>query len=128
VRISDEQPLPDAATGTSVIISDLKKDFGNLKSESTIQELSEIFAIYLKDYRNVQIRVDGSSLDPNLAIVEVWNQEMSSIVDDEGQSHGAALEVIEWRNQTRRTLYLCSESGFPLSQVDTRFHIGNFHF
>ena len=38
------------------------------------------------------------------------------------------LEIIEWRNVTTRGLYLCTEQGFPLSKVITRFHIGEFHF
>src|SRR5262249_22817576 len=29
---------------------------------------------------------------------------------------------------TKRALYLCNEQGFPLSKVDTRFHIGSFQF
>jgi len=29
---------------------------------------------------------------------------------------------------TRRSLYLCNAQGFPLSQVDSRFHVGDFHF
>jgi hypothetical protein len=36
--------------------------------------------------------------------------------------------VIEWRRQSRKALYLCNEQGFPLSQVDTRFHVGDFPF
>jgi hypothetical protein len=28
----------------------------------------------------------------------------------------------------KRALYLCNEQGFPLSQVEARFHVGDFHF
>ena len=38
------------------------------------------------------------------------------------------LHLIEWRSETKRTLYLCSETGTPLDQVETRFHIPGFSF
>jgi hypothetical protein len=31
---------------------------------------------------------------------------------------------IEWRSTTNRALYLCNDKGFPLLEVDRRFHIG----
>ena len=36
--------------------------------------------------------------------------------------------MIEWHRQTKRALYLCNEQGFPLSLVETRFHVGDFQF
>ena len=38
------------------------------------------------------------------------------------------MEVIEWRTDARRVLYLCSASGFPFDQVETRFHVPGFSF
>lgn len=53
---------------------------------------------------------------------------LSSVTDENGKQHPASLEVIEWRRQTKRALYLCDEKGLPLSQVETRFHVGDFQF
>jgi DNA mismatch repair enzyme (predicted ATPase) len=128
VRITDEQPAPTAAKGVTVVISELKRQFTSLKPENAVQELSEIFAIYLKDYRDVSITIGGEKIDPNLAIANAWEFELTPILDEQGKQHSVVLEVIEWRRQTRRTLYLCGEQGFPLSQVETRFHVGDFHF
>lgn len=128
VRISDEVPVAGAATGTTVVISELKRQFSSLKPENAVQELSEIFAIYLKDYRNVSITIAGERIDPDRAIAGTWNFELGPVVDEQGNSHPVNLEMIEWRGQTRRTLYLCNEQGFPLSQVETRFHVGDFQF
>lgn len=128
VRISDEQPAPGTPQGVTVVISEIKKQFTSLKPENAVQELSEIFAIYLKDYRDVSISIGGEKIDPNLAIAGVTNFDLTPITDEEGREHRVLLEVIEWRRQTRRTMYLCGEQGFPLSQVETRFHVGDFHF
>jgi hypothetical protein len=53
---------------------------------------------------------------------------LSDIIDEVGQVYPVSLEVIEWRTQTKRALYLCNEQGFPLSQVEARFHVGDFQF
>jgi hypothetical protein len=129
VSIGDEAPVNGRAqTGVTVVISDLKRNFVSLKPEHSAQEFSEIFAIYLKNYRDVAIVIGGERIDPATAIAKTWEHELTPIDDEEGQSHPVSLEVIEWRRQTKRALYLCNEQGFPLSQVEARFHVGDFHF
>jgi hypothetical protein len=128
VRISDEQEWQGPDKGVTVVVSELKKQFGLLKHDTAVQTLSEIFAIYLKNYRDVQIAVSREPIDPARAIAGEWQYALDPIQDDEGKEHAVSLEVIEWQRQTLRTLYLCNELGFPLSQVETRFHVGDFHF
>jgi hypothetical protein len=36
--------------------------------------------------------------------------------------------IIQWRTDTKRTLYLCSETGLPLDQVETRLHVPDLSF
>ncbi len=128
VVLSDETPVPTAVRGVTVVISEIKKNFLSLKQEQAVQDLSEIFAIYLKHYRDVSIKISGEKIDPDRAIAAHHDVSLKPIIDSEGQSHPVSLEVIEWRRQTKRTLYLCNEQGFPLSQVEGRFYVGNFHF
>jgi Histidine kinase-, DNA gyrase B-, and HSP90-like ATPase len=129
VRIGDEVAVAGGApTGMIAVVSELKQNFVSLKPENSVQEFSEIFAIYLKNYRDIAIIIAGERIDPAVAIANTWDVQLAPIPDDEGKLHPAALEVIEWRRQTKRALYLCSEQGFPLSQVETRFHVGDFHF
>lgn len=129
VRIGDEAPVNGRApTGVTVVISDLKRNFTSLKPESSAQEFSEIFAIYLKNYRDVAIIIGGERIDPATAIAKTWELDLTPIEDEEGNLHPTSLEVIEWRRHTKRALYLCNEQGFPLSQVEARFHVGDFHF
>ena len=92
-----------------------------------MQELAEIFALYLKDYRDLSILYEGTRLDPETAIATTRTEQLNDI-DEDGTVYPVELEIIEWRNVTTRGLYLCTEQGFPLSKVTTRFHIGEFHF
>jgi Histidine kinase-, DNA gyrase B-, and HSP90-like ATPase len=128
VRISDEKPAPDGArTGVEVTVSELHRDFRSLEPDTSVQELSEIFALYLKDYRDAKIAIEGMVIDPASGIASTKIFALHP-VKDEDKTHPAELEIIEWRSATKRALYLCNEQGFPLSKVDTRFHVGGFQF
>jgi hypothetical protein len=128
LRIGDEKEIKGANSGTIVVVSDLKRNFVSLRPENSLQELSEIFALYLKNYKSVVISVDGQRIDPALAIARSSESTLTPVIDDNGTTHPMSLEVIEWNRPTKRALYLCNEQGFPLSQVETRFHVGDFHF
>ena len=129
VSIGDERPVNGSSnTGVTVVVSDLKRNFVSLRPERSAQEFSEIFAIYLQNYRDVAITIGGERIDPATAIARTWELELSPIEDEDGNCHPVHLEVIEWHRQTKRALYLCNEQGFPLSQVEARFHVGDFHF
>ena len=128
VLISDEAKAPDGMKrGVTLTISELNKDYQTLASEAGIQELTENFALYLTDYKSVSLVVDTTRIDPARAIA---NRHIANLTDifEEGKSYPIRLEIIEWRSMTNRILYLCNENGFPLVQVDRRFHVGNFQF
>jgi len=128
VRITDEKPLKGGTPGTTVVVSDLKRTFASLEDDSAPQELTEIFAIYLRHYRDVSIQHCGTPLDSAGAIADEWPIKLGAIVDEGGKSHPLSLTVIEWKRKTKRTLYLCNEQGFPLTQVEGRFQTGDFDF
>lgn len=127
VHVTDEEPASVRRSGVTITIRELHKDFRSLTSEQGLQELTESFALYLSDYTNVSIVVDGHRLDPAplIASRQILPLEVQSIVE---LGHAASIEVIEWRNGASRSVYLCTEDGFPLLKVDRRFQIGDFHF
>jgi hypothetical protein len=127
VAISDEHGTPRRKPGVIVEITDLKRDFRGLHSEAGLQELAEIFALYLISYKDVTITVHGSAVDPARLITKREEISLSPINDGE-KAYPAHLQIIEWERETKRALYLCNSGGFPLSQVDARFHVGQFYF
>jgi hypothetical protein len=128
VAITEERSAPGQSSGVIVEITDIKRDFRVLESEEGRQELAETFALYLINYRDVSIYVAGGRLDPETAIAGQEKLPLPPIKDSGGAEFPAELHLIEWREDTKRTLYLCSESGFPLDQVETRFQVPNFSF
>jgi len=129
VVISDEEEA-DAEKRPGVILTILEphKDYRFLASDGGLQELTEIFALYLADYKNVSINVDGRRIDPSAVIASQGSVNLSDVVDDEGKAYPVRLDIIEWRSATNRALYLCNEKGFPLTEVERRFHVGTFQF
>jgi hypothetical protein len=120
VAITEAHDAPGQASGVIVEISDINRDFKVFSSEEGLQELAETFALYLINYKDVSIYVGGQRLDPETAIVGQEKLPLPPVKDSDGTEYPAELHLIEWRAGTRRTLYLCSENGFPLDQIETR--------
>jgi hypothetical protein len=103
VDISDESPAEaNKPRGVVVRISNLSRDFRSLKSLAGLQELNEIFALYLSDYKAVSISVDGAMLDPATAIASRSSVDLSDIVEEEIR-HPVSLEILEWHEETTRS-------------------------
>ncbi|KVL07214.1 ATP-binding protein [Burkholderia ubonensis] len=128
VRISDETKAKDATdTGVTLTIRNALKDFRTFTTEDGREELTEVFALYLADYEDTKIVLDGRAIDPGSAITDKKSFPLSDIEID-GKAYWARLQVVEWKSAGNRALYLCNQQRFPLVQVDRRFHIGQFQF
>lgn len=128
VEIGEDRLSKAQRTGVEVVISELHHDFRSLQSDDAVQDLTEMFALYLLNYRVVVIAIQGLKLDPKSAIAGSAAVNLSDVEDFQGKKHPARLEIVEWRRRTKRALYLCTWAGFPLSQLETRFHVGDHHF
>lgn len=113
VLISDEAKAPDGKPRAVVLtISELPKDYRAFTSDSGIQELTEIFALYLADYPHVSILIDTASIDPAKVLASRHAVALSDIAG-EGKAYPAQLEIIEWRSMTNRTLISMQREGLP---------------
>jgi hypothetical protein len=127
IRISDEtRAEAGKPTGAVVRISELHKDYQSLREETARQDLTEIFALYLTDYRSVKIEVDGAALDADSLIVS--RQCLPIAAEHEGQPVTGELELIEWVKSGSRALFLCNERGMPLLKPDRRFPASSHSF
>ncbi len=128
VRISEEvKAHPAKQRGVILTITELHKDYEVFLSDNGIQEITEIFALYLVDYKNVSISVGSNKIDPSKAIFGRQSLNLSDVSDGE-TSFPVRLEIIEWYSNTKRILYLCNDKGFPFSQADRRFQVGEYYF
>lgn len=127
VRITESQPAEEKRTGVRCVISELHKAYEFLRNDATLQELSELFATYLKNYPEVQIVLPAGKLDISVAIASSKALVLERIVVD-GIDYAVELEIIEWKNPTDRVLYLCNEAGLPLSQTEIRVQVPGLNF
>ena len=51
VRITDAEDVAAGESGVEIEVSELHREFRSLEPDNAVQELAEIFALYLKDYR-----------------------------------------------------------------------------
>ncbi|MCG7494716.1 ATP-binding protein [Thalassobius sp. Cn5-15] len=132
VRVTEPEEVEAAlGTGVEVVISELDKSYRSLQPEHSVQSLSEVFAFYLTDYKEVSIYVEGNKLDPSNAIAEKVRFTLDPIIDGEGddaKSHPVTLDLIEWKSSQDRWFFLCGEHGFPFQRVKPRFHASGHKF
>lgn len=127
VRITDPEESPIKRTGVRCVISELRKAYEFLQSGNIRQEMSEIFATYLKNYKDVQISLPTGKLDVAVAISANKVITLDSITED-GIEYPVELDLIEWKSTTGRVLYLCNEAGLPLSQTEIRVQAPGLNF
>ncbi|WP_186511047.1 ATP-binding protein [Caenimonas sedimenti] len=127
VSISDEAEAPGAKRGVTLTITEPHKDFRTFVSEAGLHSLTEVFALYLADYTDVQVTIGGHRIDPKAVIS---NRKSFNVADIQAGdvTHSAKLEIVEWKGVSNRALFLCNEKRFPLAQADRRFHVGDFQF
>jgi hypothetical protein len=127
VRIGKPHSLPpNAQTGVEVKIIEPYKDW-QLSAPGLIQELCEIYALYLTDYPTARIDVAGSRLDPS-TLIQLRKTFTLPAIPDGDKALNTTLEVVEWKTRTERMLYLCSTDGFPLHRIAPSIQAPGFEF
>jgi hypothetical protein len=128
VQIGDEAPAAlGSRRGVIATVSELDRDFRSLRSDNVVQELSQIFALYLRQYPDVQIYFDGSLIDPAAAVHHAEAYPLPNVTAD-GETFPASIEIVEWRMQTERRLFFCDEAGFPLDSTVPGIQAPGFSF
>ncbi|WP_421896339.1 ATP-binding protein [Marinoscillum sp.] len=128
-QISDEKKSDKDHTGVTVTINELDRNFKSLEQENATQPLSENFAIYLRNYKEVKIGFDGVRIDPQSIIESEKSFSLTNVEDDSGQKYTMDLEIIEWKTKSKKIMHLCNEKGFPYAPVsERRFHSQGYDF
>ena len=117
-----DTPSPGPATGTEVMISDIRTSLGSLLDTSwVVQQLASHFALYLKAYPNVRIYFQGLLVNPVIVQHACHTYHLKS---SEGSK--AELQVIEWKTkQGRGKIIFCNTDGFALHEVDAAVRPGS---
>lgn len=125
---TDPVPASKHKTGTEVAISNIEKAFKTLRGPDALQAIAEEFAIYLRQYTDVEIIYDGARIDPALAERDHEEYVLEAITLDDGRIIAPTLLVIEWKAETERALYLCDAAGFALERTIAGIQAPGFNF
>lgn len=126
-----EDPAPTDAgrpPGTTVTIRDIRAELPSLLTPGVAEGLTEQLALYLMQYTDVTVRLNGVALDPMSAVAEMREIPLSPVTLKSGEVAEGDLTVVEWKSSVSRTLVLCDEAGFPLHEVTPGVQAPGFHF
>ena len=129
VEVDDDAPAQvSLGRGVLVTVTELDRDFRSLRSPGIVEELAQIFALYLRQYPTVKINYDGTLIDPRSVEDRTEEYDLPQITTPEGESFSASIEIVEWKMSTERRLYFCNGNGFPLDDTQPGIQAAGFDF
>lgn len=112
--VSDPKEASETPTGMTALILNPEPCVDGLRGDKARQDMTDIFALYLRQYPEVHIVYDGAPLDPAMAEDRVTDYDLGAFVTESGERIHAALTVVEWLIPGKRGVLLCDASGFAL--------------
>jgi hypothetical protein len=113
----DSGPSPhDGPTGTTLRVANITAQADNeLNRPELAESLAADFALYLRQYPDVEIRVRGILVDPS-------SQHLPPVdlpVNVDGLDDTVTVTFIEWKKKLKGTqhIYLCDENGAALLDI-----------
>jgi hypothetical protein len=125
--ISGSPQKTSRPTGVTVSVTELNPTTNALLKIDALDRVGEKFALYLNQYRDVEINFCGSLIQPQTYIVSIEKFTLSPIFDDE-RTFEAEYDIVEWAVRSERRIYLCDAEGFPLAERNPRFHVPGLDF
>lgn len=120
-ELSDPGPAePDAAPGMCVEIIGLDERVNGLRGVKAREEITDLFALYLRQYPDTRIVYDGAPLDPATVEDRTTEGDLGEFVMENGARTSAVLTIVEWTLPGKRGIVLCDEQGFALEPARPR--------
>lgn len=126
--LTDARGCPRKKPGMVVDITDLPPNAELLRGVKAQQEVTDIFALYLRQYPDIRILYDGVPIDPANAEEQINEYDLGEMILENGERVTAQLTVIEWNLPGKRGVYLCNEDGFMLYNALPRLHFRGFSY
>lgn len=126
--ISNAKGAPGSETGMTVSILDPPLNCGVLLGVKALQEITDIFALYLRQYPGVRLIYNDTVIDPANAEQGFSRYPLDEMVMENGERVTAELEVVEWNLPGKRGVYLCDEHGFTRHNALPRLHFRGFSY
>lgn len=127
-NVSNATGSPGEPSGMVVEITNPPDAAGVLRGVKAQQEVTDIFALYLRQYPDVRITYDGIPVDPANSEQDSFDYLLDELVMENGERVIAVLTVVEWNIPGKRGVYLCDENGFMLNSALPRLHFRGFSY
>jgi hypothetical protein len=116
-KVNSTELSPSAGhKGTTVTVFNPTTKRGTLEIEAVRPQLTECFALYLRQYQDVDLRYDGARIIPDDLISRSAEIKFDYVTEG-GNLSPQTLTIIEWKAQLDRALFLCSREGFSFREV-----------
>jgi hypothetical protein len=126
--ICDARGKPEAPTGMTVVIETVLPQADVLRGVKALEEITQVFAPYMRQYPDVRIIYDGVPLDPANAEDRQSHHDLGELVMQNGERVTATLTIVEWNIPRKRGLMLCDAQGFMLHHALDRLHFRGFSY
>ena len=127
-ELTDPVESKDTATGMLVEIADLPGNITLLRGVKAVQEVTDLFALYLRQYPDVRIVYDGIPLDPANAEDRATDYDLGVLVMANGERVRVKMTLVEWNLPGKRGIVLCDEHGFALHPVMPKLLFRGFSY
>ena len=115
--LSPKKESDQRKTGVTVEITEINKNFHILNDGKALEQLAPAFALYLKNYSGVILRIGGQKLDASVAIKDIKSIDLP-VLSIEDKEHLVSVEIVEWNGILEREIWFADSKGFPLESYD----------
>lgn len=126
--IHDRRMMAAEQTGMTVEIKQVNDAAGMLRGVKAMEDITNIFALYLRQYPDTRIIYDGIPLDPTNAERRFTSYALDPMIMENGERVEAELAVVEWNLPGKRGVVLCDEEGFMRINALPRLHFRGFSY
>ncbi|MCK9388754.1 MAG: ATP-binding protein [Sulfuritalea sp.] len=117
--------------GTHVRISNIMEPLGILSRDGSAGlQLSELFALYLRNYPATNIIFRGERIDPKSVQKSHQTVPLTTFSAEDGTQVTGTVDIVEWTfSKKERRICLCDSDGFSLHEVEAGIRPGSdFNF
>ncbi len=115
--LSSNKDSDQRKTGVTVEITEINKNFHILDENKALEKLAPVFALYLKNYSGVILRIGSQKLDASIAIKDIKSIDLPAL-SIEDKEHFVSVEIVEWNGISAREIWFADSKGFPLESYD----------
>lgn len=127
-QVQDRKGKVEEPTGMTVEITQVNETANLLRGVKAMEEVTNIFALYLRQYPDTRIIYDGTPLDTANAESRFTSYPLAPMVMENGEQVTCTMDVVEWNRSGKRGVVLCDENGFMRINALPRLYFRGFSY